>query len=206
MPDHNLSKLYLMSPAAYSQMTLNKNAVAKEKKIVIKKKTYNSKTDPINKWNEKNRELQMKLLTKLKKHRKLEELRKPVEEPARIINQTLIPEDLDSLIEEDNETQEEHQVHDKTPLVSNKEKRNSPKSSTPFHTRLAAQSHRPYYGIVPGHSKKILVTKTPKPQNFKRKFAAVEYERSGMTPKMKNPRLKRDIHAWKPYETLYKEK
>lgn len=75
MPDYSLNKLYLLSPQAYNQYSstthLKKDDTAKRKKPV--KRVQYKRKNPIAKWNEKNRELQMSLINKMKKSRKLNE-------------------------------------------------------------------------------------------------------------------------------------
>lgn len=38
----------------------------------------------------------------------------------------------------------------------------------------------------------------------KRKFSAVEYGKTGVTPKIKSSKISKDYESWKPYEKLYK--
>lgn len=164
MPDHNLSKLYLLSTPAYKEYSAKKQNNVEEKKMkkqkIPKKECWMKKKDPISKWNEKNRELQMKLMSKLKKHRQMndKEFDDEIEKvPKKIIHPPITPRKLDIADEIP-----EKATPIQSPVVRTKM---TPKTITPLHTRLADKDSRPYYGFIPGDpQKKILVARTPVPK------------------------------------------
>lgn len=70
MPNHNLHKMYLISP---QQFTVLDQKVNKPKNVSTTRKK-NKQNDNITKWKEQSRDLQMKLIKKMQNHRKLQSL------------------------------------------------------------------------------------------------------------------------------------
>lgn len=176
MPDHKLSKLYLLAPSMYEEQqqkpaSVVKNCQQRTRKTPTTNKIKAKKQDSINQWNERNRKLQMKLLAKLKKSREINEnyVNKNVSSESQNISQLeAIPLRIPSPTPQQRNTRLQSESPSPPPRVSNKLESSIigttnvvPGTNTPRQSRSKNQETRAYYGFIPGNSKKLLVARTP---------------------------------------------